>query len=1061
VDQIIDMAIYSNEDSPAFSWEIMYLVQVIQNGRLVDSYHGGFHTQMEFSYTHSSGTLALTSKTEGATGNGDAVDVSGCEDPVVRLTDLTLKGWSLVDVRDNKVVSARNPFCYHTQYPTSANPTFSPSIVPTFSPSVPTTFRPSSLPSAFPSPLSSSFSIRLLSVTLNVLLFDDVSVIGFALTMDTDRQTVSELLEVSISGVDLASSVSRKMFFPSEISFSPSSSYLHIDLTYIPVMSGSYRLNVTLSGPTKDDFSLVFPTGDVLVVREAEVPLPPPCIHRAEFSSDASKVIVTFTSPTNRGGVMNVMACGTLFFSSSLTSHSLPPSARCVWTSDSSLEISSIGSLIEPGDVLKLKSGVWKARCTSKVDSSCSSWESSGSQNVTISVPSVVKVPLVTMSLPREIGPCADLVVDLTSSSGTGGRLWKSVSFMVGGLSPNISSIQTFLSVISSNPSSVRLPVVIPSGLLTSGFTYSLEVKLCNFLGACGFEVKNFVVSSSKIVPVVVLHASADLSLFRNSSLSLSGNAYISVCGGGESRADLQLSWTLSKNNFLSSPIMQSVSVNPKEFKLPSYRLSVGSLYNLTLTAKHSISMKYSSASVNVFIKSGDLVCVLAGGDELGLRIDDSLLLDMSKSYDSNVDPSSSSQPLSFEIRCFQISPLYRDSCVSLVFSSAPPAFSSATILVTSNSSSAVVGDVFQIVMKGRSSKSSEDVRSCEKVFQISILASLSPVVKLELLSGFKMNPSSKLKILGRVDMESSGEVQWSVNDNSIVLSSVSLSPVSQSLPSSPANSPQVLSLVLNRNSLPPQSSFIFTLSCSLTNGYSSSNSVTISTNSPPFGGALEVSPAKGVMLKTLFSMVGLSWVDEDLPLSYQFGYLSSSFGRTVFRSKLELPSASTLLPSVSFYRQQPVNLTCEVIVFDQLDCTSRALFGVSVEEVEMSTDDLTYFLLNGINSFRVDRNPDGMKSFISSTATVLSQVDCSGAPDCDSLNRMRCWSTEGTCGECLDGFLGLFGSSNSPCALRRNHISLSSNVSSSTSPSCDSDADCAEAGWFFECNLQSHLCQS
>jgi hypothetical protein len=45
-DQLINLAIYSNEDGipVAFSWEIMYLVQVIQNGRLMDSYHGGDRT---------------------------------------------------------------------------------------------------------------------------------------------------------------------------------------------------------------------------------------------------------------------------------------------------------------------------------------------------------------------------------------------------------------------------------------------------------------------------------------------------------------------------------------------------------------------------------------------------------------------------------------------------------------------------------------------------------------------------------------------------------------------------------------------------------------------------------------------------------------------------------------------------------------------------------------------------------------------------------------------------------------------------------------------------------
>jgi hypothetical protein len=126
-DQLINLAIYSNraddgeEEIPvAFSWEIMYLVQVIQNGRLMDSYYGGYRTQMEFSYTHSSGTLTLSSKTDGPVGNGDAVDVSGCEDPVVvelvSELPLSLKGWSIVDINNkHEPYSARNPLCFHTQ----------------------------------------------------------------------------------------------------------------------------------------------------------------------------------------------------------------------------------------------------------------------------------------------------------------------------------------------------------------------------------------------------------------------------------------------------------------------------------------------------------------------------------------------------------------------------------------------------------------------------------------------------------------------------------------------------------------------------------------------------------------------------------------------------------------------------------------------------------------------------------------------------------------------------------------------------------------------------------
>jgi hypothetical protein len=124
-DQTIDLAIYFNEDNPvAFSWEIMYLVQVIQNGRLLDSHHGGYRTHMEFSYFHSSRTLSLTSKTDGVPGNGDAVDLSRCQDlPVGLVSDLSLEGWSIVDINNKQeTIAWRNPSCFHTYFQSSLVP---------------------------------------------------------------------------------------------------------------------------------------------------------------------------------------------------------------------------------------------------------------------------------------------------------------------------------------------------------------------------------------------------------------------------------------------------------------------------------------------------------------------------------------------------------------------------------------------------------------------------------------------------------------------------------------------------------------------------------------------------------------------------------------------------------------------------------------------------------------------------------------------------------------------------------------------------------------------------
>jgi hypothetical protein len=288
------------------------------------------------------------------------------------------------------------------------------------------------------------------------------------------------------------------------------------------------------------------------------------------------------------------------------------------------------------------------------------------------------------------------------------------------------------------------------------------------------------------------------------------------------------------------------------------------------------------------------------------------LSLDWSRSYDEtdfspDTGTDSGSSGLSFAWSCFRESQSYLENCEGLlVFSLGSP----SRLSISVNSSSFVlgsisVGDMLKVSLTGRS-VSSEDDRACERTFNIAIVDDLSPVVSVSVLGGLLSSSSasssavvsSKLKIRATLDMKSAGLSTWSVNDESIVLSSQSLSPLSRQLPASPFGSPNVMSLVLIGNSLPPQATFIFTLTCTLDSGYSSSSHVTVTTNSPPFGGVLVVSPRKGSMLETMFSLFSSGWVGEDLPLSMQFGYLTSSTGVSIEAASvihLHPPSISPL----------------------------------------------------------------------------------------------------------------------------------------------------------------------
>ena len=61
--------------------------------------------------------------------------------------------------------------------------------------------------------------------------------------------------------------------------------------------------------------------------------------------------------------------------------------------------------------------------------------------------------------------------------------------------------------------------------------------------------------------------------------------------------------------------------------------------------------------------------------------------------------------------------------------------------------------------------------------------------------------------------------------------------------------------------------------------------SITVVTNSPPLPGTFRVSPTSGVELSTVFSFVVAQWVDSDIPLMYQFGYVTLQSGANTFHS--------------------------------------------------------------------------------------------------------------------------------------------------------------------------------
>jgi hypothetical protein len=152
----------------------------------------------------------------------------------------------------------------------------------------------------------------------------------------------------------------------------------------------------------------------------------------------------------------------------------------------------------------------------------------------------------------------------------------------------------------------------------------------------------------------------------------------------------------------------------------------------------------------------------------------------------------------------------------------------------------------------------------------VTVVEPNSPVVLLY-SDVSKVNVQDKLSLYGEVKYCALGEAKWSV-DEVPTWKDAAFASGSSALISS--FSVRLFQAVV-AGSLYEGTSYTFRLSCSKPNDLSSSSSVVIATNSAPLPGVFEVTPLEGQMLATLFTMTASNWVEDDLSLSYEFGYES------------------------------------------------------------------------------------------------------------------------------------------------------------------------------------------
>jgi hypothetical protein len=873
---------------------------------------------------------------------------------------------------------------------------------------------------------------------------------SFVYTNNNYRNVLTLALDAPPSSGVLAVDVTLRVgatehtaFYPRTVTFSANATAaLAVDVSFLSssVPAGVYNVIVQLRGPFTNEYSVIYaPGSDKLTALGADAPLPVPKLLSAQFSSAGDSVTVTFDSASDRAGT-------TVFTCSILLQFTQSAQSKCRWADSATVVIyphtplsSAVtysglleyNNLQQPvalvvGGTVRLLSGVLRAECES-AGSSCSIRQYASTAVVTAVAPNAALTPIVSISAPSVVGVCDSLMLDLSGSSGSGGRPWTQVTVTVRSPTASDANIQQLESFLLLNYTLLP-PVAIPAALLSPLTDYSFLIRMCNYLGACGTAVHSVTVLNTTN-PYVTIIGSSTRYMSRSAPLQIDGEAFMMrVCGDEPSKENLKFSWSVIRDG-LAEDRSVSQSRNPLRFTLPAYSLQSSTLYYIYFTALDTVTGYSASTSVKVQVTSNTIVAVIDGANARTMNVGDSLRLEGMHSYSEDTivstDNSRTSIGLTHKWSCVQVYPNVTSACNLGLTAIAK---SSTAIRVVSGS----VGSVSDVTLTvtdahGVSGSTTMTVSViAATVPRVDVMLSVPNAVYSSAHNAYLLNAHQQLKIVAQIDLTKVAPLKsltslsagWHVEgDDGLDLSTQLLTPVVIDLLPYKQNSvlKVAFSLALQENALLSAVRYTFSLHVR-----DQVTSVSVLVNSAPLPGGLIVSPTTGTSMSTVFTLSAQQWQDLELPLTHSFGFIGADDARVVLSGRSEQAYLHSVLPAI-VGGVESSSLTLSLLVYDSLDAVAEATATVTIAAVSAINDDfsdrrrLTALLTDSTENV-IDINL--YKRMLGLQLALLNAVNCSLAPDCAGLyNRQRCDTTANTCGACEVGYIGVDGDSNSLCS--------------------------------------------
>jgi hypothetical protein len=815
---------------------------------------------------------------------------------------------------------------------------------------------------------------------------------------------------VMLSAIMLSTNV-RYSLFPSSVQFTASSSAMSKTVSVGAAatgVAGAMQLSVSLTGSEASKYAVVYAGSQRFNTTTPGTPLPPPSF-TIRFADDMTHLVTSFSGPTNhREYSTGWFSCWTVFNFAGVNQSS------CHWEDSSSISIYlGASSEVIVGSIVDIQPH--NSITASCATADCLSWPNVPAQSVSVLAPTNIILPVVSIQAPTTASICSSFAVDASGTSQSGGRPWKSVTWQL-----NCWNSTSCGSLSSLLPSSLTTVVSIASQVLGVG-QYEFSVIICNFQGYCGVGVSRIDVVTT-LVPTVTVYGPPFQVIQRNKKLTLNSQAVVQNCDGTTRMNSITYSWSVVVNNVVNVAL-KSESVSSQSFLTSPYVLSSNVVYTLVATAVDSMYKTSSSVSVVVRVAQGNLVARITGGTVRNLPQAVPTLLDGGGSYDEDV-PARAVSVMQYRWSCYTLKPYLNSSCSLSLLSS----LTGSTLDVYGNvlaSTSVVTLTVY------------DSTRSSQSSVQVAVVASSAPIVELGSTQSV-INQGNVYSVTATVDAnpykglnkgKNTSELvvvttvcNWKSNDTGVSFAKNSLTPWQNVSLVSDESYFFNFMFALANDALMAGSTYLFTLDC--TNGIEAYGSILVYVNMPPIPGKFAVTPGRGVALDTLFYYSATRWVDSDLPLMYSFAFQGSQYMQ-MLGDVSQQSSGHTYLPAGK--DSDGYDISVVAVVLDSLNANTTRAVEVNVVPTNttgsagrrladagssIDLDTLHRFVDNGLTLN--DRTQ--FIQTLSIAIEMLNYVTCSAAPDCASLNREACSTTENSCGGCLSGYYGASGHGNTEC---------------------------------------------